>query len=252
MQTRGRSGAASRAFGLRRYPRDSAVPARNARSCDERGPADPGRPSRGRCVSRPARRPQISSTGLWVMWGFRGSPCGRTCGQRTGAENRLHTPCTAPDAGLETCVPVLRRSGLDTAEKAPSCASSTGHGRPENDGPSRTAVRVVGDDTGACTGPEDHPRPAVRGERVLERRRRTRPRRGTTSGRGRDVATAPLVPGTVDQGDAVDLRGPPAAPGGLGTLPGPTRLRRQVRRRVLRSAHEQPRDAPHRTHLHRR
>ncbi len=68
-------------------------------------------PTRGRGVSRPARRPQISSTGLWVTWGFRGSSCGRACGRRIHPKIPLHTPCTAPAAGLETCVPVLRRSG---------------------------------------------------------------------------------------------------------------------------------------------
>lgn len=103
-------------------------------------------------------------------------------------------------------------------------------GRPENDGPSRTAVRVVGDDTGACTGPEDHPRPAVRGERIPVGRWRAdsvaqEPHRGRRTAGAVTSTTAPLIPGIVDQRYAV-ISEAPRPPRGASApdrpAPGPT------------------------------
>ena len=106
----------ARRTGRRRNPRDPADRAAVRVVADVTCRGRCTGPTGGRGVSRPARRPQISSTGLWVTWGFRGSPCGRACGRRIHPENLPRTPCTPPVAGLETCVPVLRRPGRRSPE----------------------------------------------------------------------------------------------------------------------------------------
>ncbi len=193
------------------------------KSPEVRGPAAAGpqacgeRLARRRGGAHGASRPQILSTGLWVMWGFRGTPCGRGCGQPERPRSTPEGSCPGGDAGTTNVA-----TGLTDDHRTPRCrrcrARGRDTGRPENERASRAAVRAADDDAGARAGPEGHPRPAGRGE-TGGGPAHDCVRDGSVPGGPAGVVTSHGAPGPrhVGQGIAV-LAEAPGRPGGLGRL----------------------------------